>query len=396
MTTAADVAATQSNGGKPKVEKLMGLPIELRNLISGGLAGMVAKSIVAPIDRIKILYQITATPFHLRHVPNVAYSIAQTEGLSALWKGNFATMLRVFPYSGIQFMVFDRCKMYFLGQHELERLRRRNTRPPSTIKGKMDDDFEDEAVALLARRKTDKFGLSPLESLLSGMVAGTLSVIITYPLDLTRAQLAVLKKEKSSNTTRKTKGFVSVLFGNYRNGGIVGLYRGITPTLLGILPYSGIAFTINEQAKREIQHLTKREPTTVERMQCGAVSGLVAQSLTYPLEVTRRRMQTIGVVPTAGNESSTGVLGKLPGQSNPDTVSSLSSPNEKHAKPPTMMRTMRHVMHEQGIKGFFKGVSMNWIKGPIAFSISFTTFDFIQGLMESESEQEKRRPKQYR
>uniref|UniRef100_A0A6V2HRM5 ADP,ATP carrier protein n=1 Tax=Ditylum brightwellii TaxID=49249 RepID=A0A6V2HRM5_9STRA len=218
MTTAADVAATQSNGGKPKVEKLMGLPIELRNLISGGLAGMVAKSVVAPIDRIKILYQITATPFHLRHVPNVAYSIAQTEGLSALWKGNFATMLRVFPYSGIQFMVFDRCKMYFLGQHELERLRRRNTRPPSTIKGKMDDDFEDEAVALLARRKTDKFGLSPLESLLSGMVAGTLSVIITYPLDLTRAQLAVLKKEKSSNTTRKTKGFVSVLFGNYRNG----------------------------------------------------------------------------------------------------------------------------------------------------------------------------------
>uniref|UniRef100_A0A7S2HJZ8 Mitochondrial carrier protein n=1 Tax=Helicotheca tamesis TaxID=374047 RepID=A0A7S2HJZ8_9STRA len=164
---------------------------------------------------------------------------------------------------------------------------------------------------------------------------------------------------------------------------------------MGILPYSGIAFTINEQAKREIQHLCKREPTTVERMQCGALAGLVAQSLTYPLEVTRRRMQTIGVVPTEGAESSTGVFGKAAGGHNPDAVTSSSALAEKHTKPPSMIRTMQHVMREQGIRGFFKGVSMNWIKGPIAFSISFTTFDIVQGLMASELEKEKRRPKKY-
>jgi solute carrier family 25, member 42 len=148
-----------------------------------------------------------------------------------------------------------------------------------------------------------------------------------------------------------------------------GLFRGITPTMLGILPYSGIAFSLNEQGKREIRHINKREPTTVERMQCGAVSGLFAQTLTYPFEVTRRRMQTMGVI--RGRETS---------------VSSLGMGGEAACGDISMVNTMRQLLHEQGWRGFFKGVSMNWVKGPVAFSISFTAFDIVQGFMERESE----------
>ncbi len=37
-----------------------------------------------------------------------------------------------------------------------------------------------------------------------------------------------------------------------RTQGVLQLYRGITPTLLGILPYAGIAFTINDKANQKV------------------------------------------------------------------------------------------------------------------------------------------------
>lgn len=38
-----------------------------------------------------------------------------------------------------------------------------------------------------------------------------------------------------------------------RQDGFKALYRGVTPSLLGIIPYAGIAFSINEQAKHKVK-----------------------------------------------------------------------------------------------------------------------------------------------
>lgn len=339
---------------------ILQLPREVRNILAGGIAGMVAKSVVAPLDRIKILYQISAVPFHLSDLPRVAYTIIQKEGLSALWKGNTATMIRVFPYSGIQFMVFDFCKHSIL----------RSRRPQPLAGGAKEGGGVPSSSSHLHDRK---YGLTPFESLGAGMVAGIVSVVCTYPLDLVRAQLAVLKHHPrqgslaSATNNHINPGFVTVLQENYRRAGVPGLFRGITPTLLGILPYSGIAFCLNEQGKRELQHLTGREVTTLERLQCGAFSGLVAQTVTYPIEVTRRRMQTIGLV-----------------GSHETALSSCLGDQKtmKSASPPTLISTVTQLYREQGIRGFLKGVSVNWMKGPVAFSISFTTFDTVQRWLE--------------
>ena len=226
---------TISNDGEGKnsyqfLEEIRQLPKEIRNIVAGGLAGMMAKSIVAPFDRIKILYQVSSAKFHITNVPGTAKRIIQEEGLSALWKGNIATLIRVFPYSGIQFMVFDRYKTYLLREQEI-RYHRQKSIHPNTPK--------------------PHWGLSPLESLCAGMAAGAVSVIATYPLDLTRSQLAVLKMKKGQSSSNM--GFGEALLSNYRDRGAIGLFRGITPTLMGILPYSGLAFSFNEQAKRKVR-----------------------------------------------------------------------------------------------------------------------------------------------
>ena len=345
------------------------VPKEIKNLISGGFAGMVAKTFVAPIDRIKILYQVTSTPFRLRDVPNVAKKIVKEEGLSALWKGNAATLIRVFPYAGIQFMVFHKVKYIFVDKHERDH--DVSTEPNSEKKS---------IIRRNTYEKDRKFGLTPVESLISGSTAGAISVLMTYPLDLTRAQLAVLKKKKGPND-----GFVKVLMSNYHNGGTHGLFRGITPTLLGMLPYSGVAFAINEQSKRYILDRHRRDPTVYEKMVCGGLSGLFAQSMTYPFEVTRRRMQTVGVLSQA-KDTSINVLG---GSVETKVAQDAAKIAEQHIvqeehlrKSPSMFKVMKQVIKEQGVGGLFKGLSMNWLKGPVSFAISFTTFDLIREFIE--------------
>jgi len=341
------------------------VPKEIKNLVAGGLAGMLAKTVVAPIDRIKILYQVTATPFRLRDVPGVAMKIVKEEGTSALWKGNTATMIRVFPYAGIQFMVFNEIKSIFVDRYEEEYLQ---SHPEP-----------DNEHGTISRRNTiekdKKWGMSTLESLAAGSTAGAISVLFTYPLDLTRAQLAVLKKQKGSRN-----GFVNVLMRNYSDGGASGLFRGITPTLLGMLPYAGVAFSINEQAKRHVTKIHDRDPTVVEKMVCGALSGLFAQSMTYPFEVTRRRMQTIGVLSQTKN-TSVNVLGGCVETKAAQDAAKIAEEHivhEAHLKSPSMLRVMNQVFKEQGYNGFFKGLTMNWLKGPVSFAISFTTFDIVK------------------
>ena len=211
----------QPNGGF-----LHTLPKEARNILAGGIAGIVAKSVVAPVDRIKIMYQISAAPFRILDVPKVAKNIVDTEGVRALWKGNTAAMIRVFPYSGIQFMVYDFCKQFFIDRRTRSNL--------------VDVDHHEQ--------KMMQSSLLPIESLISGMTAGSVSVLCTYPLDLTRAQLAVVRK----TSDRASHSFVGMLTENVRQRGVKGLYRGITPTMLGIFPYSGLAFALNEQGKRQV------------------------------------------------------------------------------------------------------------------------------------------------
>lgn len=87
-------------------------------------------------------------------------------------------------------------------------------------------------------------------------------------------------------------------------------------------------------------------PTTSVNLIFGAISGMLGQSTSYPLDIVRRRMQTSAIT----GYHCTSILG-----------------------------TFRKIYKEEGLrKGFFKGLSMNWIKGPIAVGISFATYDHVK------------------
>lgn len=209
------------------------LPQEFKNLVAGGFAGMLAKSVVAPIDRIKILYQITSAPFYLVDVPNVITRIIREEGVTALWKGNTATMIRVFPYAGIQFMVFNKCKSYIVSCHN-------NEHDGGGGKFMTMTETNNET-----KRINQQGNLTPIESLVAGSAAGALSVLFTYPLDLTRAQLAVIKRQKA----KKNDGFVQIFRNNYSQWVSLKLFTQSNESIV-VLEKVRIHYTHNHMTKR--------------------------------------------------------------------------------------------------------------------------------------------------
>jgi len=85
-------------------------------------------------------------------------------------------------------------------------------------------------------------------------------------------------------------------------GGVTALYRGLTPTLIGIIPYAGLSFYSFELLKASLlQHCAwARAPASGDgevalqvpaRLLCGGLAGALSQTISYPLDVTRRRMQ---------------------------------------------------------------------------------------------------------
>ncbi|XP_023129286.1 mitochondrial coenzyme A transporter SLC25A42 [Amphiprion ocellaris] len=280
----------------------------LDSLLCGAFAGAVAKTVIAPLDRTKIIFQVSSKRFSAQEAFRLIYCTYVKDGLLSLWRGNSATMVRVMPYAAIQFCSHEQYKRQ-LGSYY-------------GYQGK---------------------ALPPFPRFLAGSLAGMTAAMLTYPLDMVRARMAVTAKEMYSNIMHV---FVRIS----QEEGVKTLYRGFTPTILGVIPYAGITFFTYETLKKLHTEKTKRsQPYPYERLAFGACAGLIGQSASYPLDVVRRRMQTAGV-----------------------TGSCYS----------TILGTMRAIVTQEGvIRGLYKGLSMNWVKGPVAVGISFTTFDVTHGLL---------------
>jgi len=272
-------------------------------LISGGMAGACAKTAIAPAERVKILYQTNSErAFTWRRVWRTFQTIYRNTGAVGLWRGHCATLMRVIPYSATTFMTFDR---YCLHLTSL--------------------DLDSVTIRFLG-----------------GALAGATATTLTYPLDLMRARMAA-----HWDLSPRYPNYFAAFELAIKEEGFLALFKGLRPTLLGIMPYAGLSFTVYETLKAQFVHRlglqSVSELSTPTRLGSGAFAGLVAQTATYPLDTVRRRMQV-----------------------HPGVYC-----NELHA--------LRAIYTAEGlIKGLFKGVSMNWLKGPVAVGVSFTVNDLVK------------------
>ena len=72
--------------------------------IAGGAAGAIAKTAIAPLDRVKISFQCSnSQSFSYREAIRFLITSHHKHGFTNHWRGNTATMARIVPSSAIRF-----------------------------------------------------------------------------------------------------------------------------------------------------------------------------------------------------------------------------------------------------------------------------------------------------
>lgn len=233
-----------------------------KSLIAGAISGAIAKTAVAPFDRTKILMQVShmyGWTLYRGSVMNCMRTIYNTEGLLGFFRGNTATVARIMPYAAVQYYAFE---LYHrtLSQHV----------------------FKSDAP-------------HPVKRFVAGALAGSTSVLCTYPIDLARTILAVQLSTPSAATTStatavtgagtattttttpkpSSLGVFSTIVATARERGISAIYRGMYPTLVGVVPYAGISFLSFGLLRRaaDKRHIAQTWPVSTSLV-CGASAGL--------------------------------------------------------------------------------------------------------------------------
>ncbi|KAI1409652.1 mitochondrial carrier protein LEU5 [Hypoxylon sp. FL1857] len=325
----------------------------IRSGIAGGIAGCAAKTTVAPLDRVKILFQ-TGNPQFVKYQGSWAgFGIAMRDiyrhdGLLGLFRGHSATLLKIYPYAAIKFVAYEQYRALLIGSN----------------------------------RQNETW----LRRFSSGALAGVTSVFFTYPLDVIRVRLAFETKHRRMSLTETCKKIyyeqpfpkpsitttqsgtvaeaaTSTIQAVAPRSGLVNFYRGFSTTLLGMVPYAGVSFLTHDTAGDIFRLPSIRKYTTLPKpanaptdkpaplrawaeLTAGGISGAVSQTVAYPLEVIRRRMQVSGAV------------------------------GDGHRL--RIAETASLVFRERGIPGFFVGLSIGYIKVVPLAAVSFYTYERLK------------------
>ncbi|KAJ2474270.1 hypothetical protein IWW56_005866, partial [Coemansia sp. RSA 2131] len=254
----------------------------LKHLVAGGVSGAVSRTVVSPLERMKILFQVQSkgTGTNYSGVFGTLAKIWREEGIAGYMRGNGTNVVRIVPYSAVQFATYEQLKKLLMeeGKTELDTRRR----------------------------------------LTAGAGAGIASVAATYPLDIVRTRISVQTAHALANINElpkdargrpiipKMPGIFETFVKIYKSeGGLRATYRGFGATLAGVAPYIALNFQCYEVLRKLFTPEGESAPSGVRKLACGALAGCCAQTITYPFDVLRRRMQVTSMSGISYRYSST-------------------------------------------------------------------------------------------
>ncbi|KAH7324449.1 mitochondrial carrier domain-containing protein [Stachybotrys elegans] len=285
---------------------------------AGGVAGAVSRTVVSPLERLKILMQIQSAG-------RDAYKLSVGQALAKMWReegwrgfmrGNGTNCIRIVPYSAVQFSSYNFYKRSIFEQYTGAEL-------------------------------------TPMTRLVCGGLAGVTSVFLTYPLDIVRTRLSIQSASfaELGDRPKELPGMWATLVRMYKTeGGVSALYRGIVPTVAGVAPYVGLNFMVYESVRQYLTREGEKNPGPMRKLLAGAISGAVAQTCTYPFDVLRRRFQ----------------------------INTMSGMGYQYKG---IFDAVRVIVGQEGIRGLYKGIVPNLLKVAPSMASSWLSFELTRDFL---------------
>lgn len=297
----------------------------VKSLIAGGVAGGLSRTAVAPLERLKILMQVQGNQKIYTGVAQGLMHMARTEGVRGMMKGNWTNCVRIIPNSAMKFFTFEQlCRL--MSDHQLE--------------------------------TTGSGALTPGLRLAAGAGAGIVAMSATYPLDMVRGRLTV---QEGRNV--QYNGIIHATKTIWREEGFFAFYRGWLPSVIGVVPYVGLNFGVYETLKAMmLAHYDlrdERELSVAARLGCGALAGTTGQTVAYPFDVARRRLQVSGWQGARELHSDHGSVVAYRG----------------------MVDCFARTVREEGFGALFKGLWPNYLKVVPSIAIAFVTYEQVKELL---------------
>ena len=228
------------------------------DFMAGGISGAIAKTLAAPIERVKLLLQTQEANKKLdgkryTGILNCFSRCLKEEGVVSLWRGNWANVIRYFPTQAINFSVKDALNRNFCPYD--------------------------------SKKNPYKFFIGRL---LSGGSAGAISLVFVYPLDFARTRLGV-DVGKSANE-RQFNGLIDCCKKIHKTDGIKGLYKGFGISVAGIFVYRAFYFGGYDAGKKFIFAGDDRSTAIWKRLIFAQIITSSSEILAYPFDTVRRRL----------------------------------------------------------------------------------------------------------
>lgn len=230
---------------------------KVRPFLIGGISGMIATTVVQPIDTVKVRIQISgeakAKGASVNTNPlSVGRTILANEGVGALYKGLDAGLVRQATYTTARLGIYT----YLFESHKKQH-------------GKVE------------------FGAK----LAISSIAGFLGALVGTPADLALIRFqsdSTLPVDQRRNYKHVGDAFTRIV----KEEGFFSLWKGSTPTIIRALALNMMMLTSNDEIKErltKLRGLKKADQTSV--FTASAISGFLSSFVSLPFDNVKTKMQ---------------------------------------------------------------------------------------------------------